>query len=70
MGIFEEWVSGATSFTWRSTTPANDGAEVEGFTRRCGTPGAPALRVFDGRTLGWREVAFKKDPGCPVCGAG
>jgi len=35
-----------------------------------GTPVAPVLRVFDGRTLGWREVAFKKDPGCPVCGAG
>lgn len=33
-----------------------------------GTPVAPVLRVFDGRTLGWREVAFKKDPGCPVCG--
>ena len=35
-----------------------------------GTPVAPVLRVFDGRTLGWRDVAFKKDPGCPVCGAG
>ena len=48
MGIFEEWVSGATSFTWRSTTPANDGAEVEVFTRRCGTPGAPALVCVHG----------------------
>jgi len=33
-----------------------------------GTPVAPILRLFDGRTLSWREVAFKKDPGCPVCG--
>jgi len=33
-----------------------------------GTPVAPVLRLFDGRTLSWREVAFKKDPGCPVCG--
>ncbi|HEX5679146.1 MAG TPA: molybdopterin-synthase adenylyltransferase MoeB [Alcanivorax sp.] len=32
-----------------------------------GTPVAPLLRLFDGRTLSWREVAFKKDPGCPVC---
>jgi len=48
VGIFEEWVSGATSFTWRSTTPANDGAEVEVFTRRCGTPGAPALVCVHG----------------------
>ena len=48
MGIFEDWVSGATSFTWRSTTQANDGAEVEVFTRRCGTPGAPALVCVHG----------------------
>ena len=48
MGIFEEWASGATSLTWRSTTPANAGAEVEVFTRRCGTPGAPALVCVHG----------------------
>ena len=28
----------------------------------------PCLRLFEGRTLSWREVAFRKDPACPVCG--
>jgi len=35
-----------------------------------GKPVAPRLRLFDGRTLSWREVAFRKDPACPVCGGG
>lgn len=48
MGIFDEWVSGATSLRWASTTPANGGAEVEVFTRRCGTPGAPPLVCVHG----------------------
>lgn len=30
---------------------------------------APALRLFDGRTAGWRQVRLTKDPGCPVCGS-
>jgi molybdopterin/thiamine biosynthesis adenylyltransferase len=25
------------------------------------------LRLFDGRTLSWREMRFHKDPTCPVC---
>lgn len=25
------------------------------------------LRLFDGRTLSWREIRFHKDPACPVC---
>ena len=33
-----------------------------------GKPVAPRLRLFDGRTLSWREMAFRKDPACPVCG--
>lgn len=33
-----------------------------------GRPVAPVLRLFDGRTVSWREVRFRKDPGCPVCG--
>lgn len=26
------------------------------------------LRLFDGRTLSWREMAYRRDPDCPVCG--
>ncbi|MDY6997201.1 MAG: alpha/beta hydrolase [Actinomycetota bacterium] len=48
MDIFEQWVSGATSFPWTSTTAANNGAEVEVFARRWGTPGAPALVCVHG----------------------
>jgi pimeloyl-ACP methyl ester carboxylesterase len=46
--IFDEWSSSATSLTWRSTTEANDGAEVTVFTRRAGTPGAPGLVCVHG----------------------
>jgi pimeloyl-ACP methyl ester carboxylesterase len=46
--IFDEWSSSATTLTWRSTTEANDGAEVTVFTRRAGTPGAPALVCVHG----------------------
>ncbi|MDX1802877.1 MAG: molybdopterin-synthase adenylyltransferase MoeB [Alcanivorax sp.] len=28
-----------------------------------------SLRLFDGRTLSWREIAFRRDPACPVCGS-
>lgn len=48
MDIFEEWRRGGTHFTWTSTTAANAGAEVEVFSRRCGTPGAPALVCVHG----------------------
>src|SRR6202012_2126293 len=48
MDIFDEWRSGASEITWRSTTAANDEAEVAVFTRRCGTPGAPALVCVHG----------------------
>ena len=48
MDIFEDWLRGGTHFTWTSTTPANAGAEVEVFARRCGTPGAPALVCVHG----------------------
>ncbi|WP_460359211.1 alpha/beta fold hydrolase [Mycobacterium sp. ZZG] len=48
MDIFTEWRRHATRFTWVSTTPANAGAEVEVFSRRCGTPGAPALVCVHG----------------------
>ncbi len=46
--IFADWSSGATTLTWRSTTEANDGAEVEVFVRRAGTAGAPALVCVHG----------------------
>lgn len=26
------------------------------------------LQLFEGRTLGWRDIAIRRDPGCPVCG--
>ncbi|MGB3231928.1 MAG: alpha/beta hydrolase [Mycobacterium sp.] len=48
MDIFEEWLREGTRLRWASTTPANDGAEIEVFTRRCGTPGAPALVCVHG----------------------
>ena len=48
MDIFDEWSSSATTLTWRSTTEANDDAEVTVFTRRAGTPGAPRLVCVHG----------------------
>lgn len=48
MDIFDEWRTGGTEIRWRSTTEANNGAEVKVFTRRCGTPGAPALVCVHG----------------------
>jgi pimeloyl-ACP methyl ester carboxylesterase len=48
MDVFDEWRSGGTEITWRSTTAANEGAEVTVFSRRCGTPGAPALVCVHG----------------------
>ncbi|MCH9760447.1 MAG: alpha/beta hydrolase [Actinomycetia bacterium] len=48
MEIFDEWRRGGTTFRWASTTAANAGATVEVFSRRCGTPGAPALVCVHG----------------------
>ena len=48
MDAFDEWRSGGTELLWKSTTAANAGAEVTVFTRRCGTPGAPALVCVHG----------------------
>jgi pimeloyl-ACP methyl ester carboxylesterase len=48
MDIFDEWRSGATEIPWRSTTAANNEAAVTVFSRRCGTPGAPALVCVHG----------------------
>ena len=48
MDIFDEWRSGGTEIHWRSTTAANNEAEVTVFSRRCGTPGAPALVCVHG----------------------
>lgn len=48
MDIFGDWQSGGTEISWRSSTPANDGTDVKVFTRRCGTPGAPALVCVHG----------------------
>lgn len=27
------------------------------------------LQLFEGRSLSWRDIAIRRDPGCPVCGA-
>ncbi|BBY19835.1 alpha/beta fold hydrolase [Mycobacterium stomatepiae] len=48
MDIFAQWQQGGTELRWRSTTAANDGQEVAVFSRRCGTPGAPALVLVHG----------------------
>jgi pimeloyl-ACP methyl ester carboxylesterase len=48
LDIFTEWQSGGTELRWRSSTAANDGREVTVFSRRCGTPGAPALVLVHG----------------------
>jgi pimeloyl-ACP methyl ester carboxylesterase len=48
MDIFDDWRSGGTVIRWRSSTAANGDAEVNIFTRRCGTPGAPALVCVHG----------------------
>ncbi len=48
MDIFREWQSDSTELRWRSRTAANDGQEVTIFSRRRGTPGAPALVLVHG----------------------
>lgn len=48
MDIFAEWQNGGTTFAWRSSTSANAEREVTVFTRRLGTPGAPALVCVHG----------------------
>jgi pimeloyl-ACP methyl ester carboxylesterase len=48
LDIFAEWHSGGTELRWRSTTAANNGREVAVFSRRCGTPGKPALVLVHG----------------------
>jgi pimeloyl-ACP methyl ester carboxylesterase len=48
LDIFTEWQAGGTELRWRSTTATNDGREVAVFSRRCGTPGAPALVLVHG----------------------
>jgi pimeloyl-ACP methyl ester carboxylesterase len=48
LDIFTEWQSGSAELRWRSTTAANDGLDVTIFSRRCGTPGAPALVLVHG----------------------
>ena len=46
--IFAEWRIDAVTFGWRSSTEANGGQDVTVFSRRCGTPGAPALVCVHG----------------------
>jgi pimeloyl-ACP methyl ester carboxylesterase len=48
LDIFAEWQRGGTELRWRSTTVPNDGTEISVFSRRCGTPGAPALVLVHG----------------------
>lgn len=48
LDIFAEWQKDSTQLRWRSTTAANNGTGVSVFSRRCGTPGAPALVLVHG----------------------
>jgi pimeloyl-ACP methyl ester carboxylesterase len=48
LDIFEEWQNGGTELRWRSTIAANNGQEVGVFSRRSGSPGAPALVLVHG----------------------
>lgn len=48
LDIFTDWQRGGTNLRWRSTTAANEGRELTVFSRRCGTPGAPALVLVHG----------------------
>lgn len=48
MDLFEDWRAGGTELRWRSTTPENNGQQVRLFSRRSGTPGAPALVFVHG----------------------
>lgn len=48
MTILDEWQRGGSRLSWRSSTTANEGRQVEVFHRRCGTPGAPALVCVHG----------------------
>jgi pimeloyl-ACP methyl ester carboxylesterase len=48
LDIFAQWQYGGTELRWFSTTAANDGQEVAVFSRRCGTPSAPALVLVHG----------------------
>ena len=33
-----------------------------------GTPLVGRLLLLDARNLSWREMRYRKDPACPVCG--
>jgi pimeloyl-ACP methyl ester carboxylesterase len=46
--IFADWKDGAAEIRWQSSTAANEKRELTIFTRRCGTPGAPALVCVHG----------------------
>jgi len=48
LDIFTEWQHGGTELRWRSSTAANDERELRVFSRRSGTPGAPALVLVHG----------------------
>lgn len=48
MDIFDAWRSGGAEIRWASSTAANGGREIKIFSRRCGTPGAPALVCVHG----------------------
>ena len=48
MDIFEEWRSGGSEIHWPSSTATNSGTQVKVFSRRCGTPGKPALVCVHG----------------------
>jgi molybdopterin-synthase adenylyltransferase len=34
-----------------------------------GLPVSDTLQLFDGQTLSWKSLSFRRDPACPVCAA-
>ncbi|QLG86939.1 molybdopterin-synthase adenylyltransferase MoeB [Chitinibacter bivalviorum] len=43
-------------------------AEVLKVISGCGEPLIGRLQLYDARSARWREMRYKKDPACPVCG--
>jgi len=42
---------------------------LEAIKLLCGIEVQQVLHQFDGKTLSWKQLAFRRDPACPVCSA-
>ncbi|WP_028456199.1 HesA/MoeB/ThiF family protein [Chitinilyticum litopenaei] len=47
---------------------AAQAAEALKILSGCGTPLTGRLQLLDAREMRWREMKYKRDPACPVCG--